>query len=498
MENKEVNPETLVDPVVEGSTEQTVIAQTADDEKVSSQSTNNEEQSSVESETETKSVETNVCLSVDGNQVELSPELLATVLGFLKKGIKTKMRTLISYQDAKNHIKLVFVKGNRNVYASQIEKLWKDISGKKEKKFYRSCVVVNAVKVLKNNPNIKLVDIYGNEITLATPGAENCWAVIDGQHRLMVCMEHPEADLDLELLDYDGDVMELIKLFNSTDLNWRLPDYYRSNVQTGKVSNNLAMKMEEVRAVISCSDKVAAEILTFKKDAIKKSDCISGKDNSGYTDEKGARGLGIAKAIRYKFGDNTVKVEFVDAICAAYDSLEDGKHSHLSDAMVGFLAEISDTMKNTIDSKIKSADFGVVKNTLIEGFKKYYETHKDDIEEHIKEVQQKIDEAMPKKADSDKKVDEELKDGFPGDILKQRFSKAIKAAEGKVKSLAKQETSCQNTITTLKGKSKPTEKDAERLSEAEAKLSEIQSCIVVAKANIEDLKIQLAAFDKAA
>ena len=460
------------------------------------ETTNNEEQTSVEPKAE-KADKPNVSLSVDGKQVELSPELLATVLSFLKCGVKTKMRTLISYQDAKNDIKLVFVKGNRNVYSSQIEKLWKDISSKPVKKFYRSCVVVNAKQVLENNPDNKLVDIYGNEITLETPGIENCWAVIDGQHRLMVCMEHPEADLDLELLDYDGDIMELIKLFNSTDLNWRLPDYYRSNVQTGKVSNNLSKKMEEVHALLKCSDKVAGYILTFKKDSIKKSDCILGKDNSGYTEAKGTRGLGIAKAIRYRFGDGLVKVEFIEAICAAYDSLEDGKLSGLTDSLIGFLAEMSDPMKNTIESKIKSADFGVVKNTMIEGFKKYYESHKVDIEEHIKEVQKKIDEAMPK-ADPAKKTDDELKDGFPGDILRQRLSKAIAATKKKVDSLTKQETSCQNTIDTIKGKSKPTEKETEKLSEAETRLSEIQSSIVVAKANIEDLKIQLAAFDKAA
>lgn len=492
-----VNEEPVAGTVNPAENEQNeVSSQPINEVTEETETTDNEDQTSVEPKSET-SDKPNVTLSVDGEQVELSPELLATVLGFLKIGVKTKMRTLISYQDAKRDIKLVYVKGNRNVYSSQIEKLWKDISGKKVKKFYRSCVVVNAKQVLENNRDIKLVDIYGNEITLETPDIENCWAVIDGQHRLMVCMEHPEADLDLELLDYDGDIMELIKLFNSTDLNWRLPDYYRSNVQTGKVSNNLAKKMEEVQAVIKCSDKVAAYLLTFKKDSIKKSDCILGKDNSGYTEAKGTRGLDIAKAIRYKFGEDTVKVEFIEAICAAYDSLEDGKHSGLTDSMIGYLADMSDSNKKTIVSKIKSSDFGMVKNTLTEGFKMYYERHKEDIEEHIKEVQKKIDEAMPK-VDPAKKTDEELKDGFPGDILKQRLSKAITATEKKVGALTKQETSCQNTIDTIKGKSKPTEKEAEKLSEAETRLSEIQSSIVVAKANIEDLKIQLAAFDKAA
>lgn len=461
--------------------------------------TNNEGQTSVEPEAETSSAETNVRISAENpDQVELSPELLATLLGFLKLGVKTKMRTLISFQDSKNDITLVYVKGNRNVYGSQIDKLWKDIKDLKVRRFSRSCVVVNAVQVLKNNPNIKLVDIYGNEITLATPGIENFWAVIDGQHRLMVCMEHPEVDLDLELMDYDGDIMELIKIFNSTDKNWGLPDYNQSNIATGKVKNDLAKKMVEVKAVINCSDKVAAYIPTFKKDAIKKSDCIKGEDNSGYTQEKGERGLGIAKAIRYKFGEMTVKVEFIDALVAAYNSLEDGKHSNLADSMIGCIAEMSDSMMKTLVSKIDSKDFGVVKSTLTEWFKKYQERHKDDIEEHIKEVQKRIDEAMPKKSDSDKKTEEELKDGFPGDILKQRLAKAIKATEDKVASLTKQETSCQNTIDALKGKSKPTEKDAEKLSEAETRLCEIQSSLVVANANIEELKIQQAAFDKAA
>ena len=85
-----------------------------------------------------------------------------------------------------------------------------------------------------------------------------------------------------------------------------------------------------------------------------------------------------------------------------------------------------------------------------------------------------------------------------GDILKQRLVKAIAATEKKVDSLTKQESSCQSTLGTLKGKSKLTDKESERLADTEARLSEIQSSLVVANANIEELKLQLAAFDKAA
>lgn len=482
-----------------------VSNQLADEVAEETETTNNEEQSSVEPKAKTAD-KPNIRLSVDGKQVELSPELLATILGFLKGGVKTKVRTLVSYQDSKNDLKLVFVKGNRNVYGAQIDKLWKDVSARPVKKFFRSCVVVNAKTILEHNQTIpeeekskrvQLVDIHGNEVTLATPGIENCWAVIDGQHRVIVCMLHPEVDLDLELMDYDGDIMDLIKLYNSTDLNWRLPDYYRSNVETGKVSNGLLKKMEEIKAVIKCSDKVASYLCTFKRDAFKKSECIKGEDNSGYTPEKGERGLRIAKALRYKFGEETIKVELVDAVASAYGSLEDGSHSGLADTMVGFLAELSESTKRTIVSKMSTADYGVVKNTLEEGFKKYYEAHKEDISEHIVEVEKVINKSIPA-PDSTKKAEEELKDGFPGDILKQRLAKTIKATEKKVESLTKQESSCLTSLGTLKGKKKLTDRESERLADTEARLSEIQSSLAVARANIEDLKIQLSSFDNAA
>lgn len=492
-----VNEEPVAGTVNPAENEMNEVSnQLTDEVTEETETTNNEDQTSVESETETTD-KPNVRLSVDGEQVELSPELLATLLGFLRCDVKTKMRALISFQDSKNDIKLVYVKGNRNVYVSQINKLWKDVKDMKIKKFFRSCVVVNAVQVLKNNPKIKLVDIYGTEITLETLGVEKCWAVIDGQHRLMVCLEHPEVDLDLELMDYDGDVMELIKIFNSTDKNWGITDYNKSNIATGKVKEDLAQKMAEIQSVITCSDKVAAYLPTFKKDAIKKSDCIKGEDNSCYTEEKGERGLGIAKAIRYKFGEMTIKVEFIDALIAAYNSLEDGKHSDLADLMIGCIAEMSDSMVKALVSKIDSKDFGMVKNTLTEEFKKYYDRHKDDVGDHIKEVQKKIDEAVPV-VEPSKKPQEDLKDGFPGDILKQRLSKAIEATEEKMKSLTKRESDFKKTIDTIKDKSKPTEKDADKLAETEAKLSEVQSSLVVVQANLDELKKQQAAFDKAA
>lgn len=469
---------------------------------------NNEGQTSVEPEAETKSAKSNVSISTENpDQVELTPELIAVVLGFLKLGIKTKMRTLISFQDAKNDIKLVFVKGNRNVYSGQIDKLWKDIANRPVKKFYRSCVVVNAKTILERNlaipeeeksRRVHLLDIYGNEVTLETPDIENCWAVIDGQHRLMVCIEHPEADLDLELLDdYQGDIMELIKIFNSIDRNWSLSDYNQSNIATGKISSEMMNMSAMIKSFLNCSDKVANFLLTFKKDAIRKSSSIKGIDDSGYSDTKGERGLNIARAIKYKFGDMVVKVQFVEAICKAYSQLEDGKTMGLGSLMVGFIAEISDSMKKTIVEKMKSTDYGTVANTFTEGFKKYVQVHKDDIEEHIKEIQAKIDAAVPM-PDLSIKSDTDLKDGFPGVVLGKRLGKSIEDVETKVTKLEEKEKSSLKVVNDLKAKTKLSDKEKAKLEDEEVKLNEIHGSLSVTRAYLEELKAKRDLFQKAA
>lgn len=490
--------------------ENEVSNQPAEEAAEETETNNNDGQTpSVEPNAEiSKSAETNVKISAENpEQVELSPELLATLLGFLKLGIKTKMRTLISYQDAKNHIKLVYIKGNRNVYSGQIDKLWKDIANRPVKKFYRSCVVVKATAILERNlaipeeeksKRIHLLDIYGNEVTLETPGIENCWAVIDGQHRLMVCLEHPEADLDLELLDdYKGDIMELIKIFNSIDRNWSLSDYNLSNIATGKISSAMMNKSAWIKSLLKCSEKVANYFLTFKKDAIRKSSSIKGIDDSGYSEAKGERGVNIARAIKYRFGDMTVKVQFIEAICKAYSQLEDGKTTGMASLMVGFIAEISDPMRKTIVDKMKSADYGIVANTFTTGFEKYVKLHKDDIEEHIKEIQGKIDAAVPM-PDLSMKSDTDLKDGFPGVVLGKRLGKSIEDVETKITKLEEKEKSLKKVVDELKAKTKLSDKEKAKLEDEEAKLNEIQSSLSVTKAYLEELKLKRDSFLKAA
>ena len=496
---------------VKDSEEVTVATAAAEEntnevETISTETTDNDDaQPSVDSNAEaTAPAEFNVSISEsDSEQVELSPELLATVRGFLKNGIRTKLRLLFSYQDAvKSGLKPAFVKGNRNVYSSQIDKLWKEIASKPVKKFSRSCVVLGAAAILKRNESlpeekkVKLYDLLGNELTLATPDIDKYYVVSDGQHRLAVCTEHPEADMDMELVDYDGDIMDLIKILNSTDRNWKTSDYNKSNIDTGKVDGALMKMGAVIKGTITCSEKVALYLATFKRDALTKVGCINGKDESGYTPAKGERGLNIAKAIRYKFGDEKIKIEFVDAIVKAYDAIEAGVSIPLASLMVGYIAEMSDGLKEAILSKINEAEYGTVNETVKKGFKEYENKQKGDITERIKEIQAKID-AVVKTPDLDS-LHDDLKEGFPGDVLRQRNENSITEISKKVVDLEEKESKLVDAINKLKGKENPSDAEQLKLQKAENTLNDVRKSLESANLTLNDLKKKREFFNKVA
>lgn len=492
--------------------EEVTVATAAAEEKANEVETasaetpnNDDEQPSVDPNTETTApTEFNVSISEsDSEQVKLSPELFSTVLGFLKAGIRTKLRVLFSYQDAvKSGLKPAFVKGNRNVYSSQIDKLWKEIASQPVKKFSRSCVVLSAAAVLKRNESqpeekrVKLYDLFSNELTFATPDIDKYMLIVDGQHRFMVCTEHPEADLDMELVDYDGNIMDLIKILNSTDRNWKTSDYNKSNIDTGKVDGALMKMGDVIKGTITCSEKVALYLATFKRDALTKAGCINGKDESGYTPAKGERGLNIAKAIRYKFGDEKIKIEFVDAIVKAYDAIEAGVSIPLGSLMVGYIAEMSDSLKEAILSKINEAEYGTVNETVKKGFKEYENKQKGDITERIKEIQAKID-AVVKTPDLDS-LHDDLKEGFPGDVLRQRNENSITETSKKVVDLEEKESKLVDAINKLKGKENPTDADVLKLQKAENTLNDVSKSLESAKASLQELKNKREKYNPAA
>ena len=439
----------------------------------------------------------------DAETVEnlLTPELLATALGLIKSGVKVKTRIIVSYLETKGEIKPVFIKGNRKIYPAQVNRLWKDIENRPVKKFTRPCVVICAKTVLENNPGIKLFDLYGKEVALGTPGIEKMYAVVDGQNRLFAVLAHPEADLDLELLDFDGDVLELIKIFNTNTKNWGINDFLDSNIEVGKVGSGLRAKMTEIQNVIKASDKVAAFLATFKKDAIKKSDVIKGEDHSGYDENKGERGLRLATALSYQFGyESPIKVEFVEAIIGVYDALKDMEKGLFTDTMVGCIAEMDNTTKTSIDESMKAKDFGKVGKTISETYKTYANLHGTGLSAHVKKLWTKV----KKKVETSITTNPVKSKGgsdcnfTPSEIYQEQLKTRLFLLQSGRASNIQSKSDLEAELKTKEAKSTKTTQVRARIEKLKKEIGDLQTLIDLDDISISELNDQLDSFSKTA
>lgn len=369
------------------------------------------------------------------NQEEPKSGAFSTLQSFLTGKIPYKKRYLFSYREAVQHgLKVAFLIGNREIYVNQMDKLYNELNQNSYKRFSNPAIVVPLEKALKNG--LRATDINGKEITLDTPDLWLYVGVPDGQHRLMVCFEHPEIDMDLELIDYDGDLMSFIKILNSMDKNWNNEDRKKSNLATGKSTNKLYTESENIQRKFGVSPKYAEYILTFKRDATKKKDLIAGKDSIPYNEENGRRGYQLFMAIAYKFGDdkNIKKVEFIDSIVYAHSQNGDSNNQTFTRDMKCFITRMGDSIRNEIISQLKNKNYGTLNSLFLTGFQKFCSLHKEDMESIEKESDVKIAESMTQKetaAKNDKiKI---LKKGTPVEILANRKNVAAQNALAKTK-----------------------------------------------------------------
>ncbi|WP_291588109.1 hypothetical protein [Bacteroides sp.] len=370
------------------------------------------------------------------NQEKIKSKTLVTLLSFLVRKMLYKVHYLFSYREAIKHgLKIAFLIGNREVYSSQIDKLYNEISSSSDKKFSNPVIVVSLERALKSG--LRAVDADGKEITLDTPDLWLYVAILDGQHRLMVCLEHLDVDLDLELIDYDGNLMSFIQILNSMDKNWNNEDRKKSNLATGKSTNQLYIESEIIQREFGVSPKYAEYLLTFKRDATKKKDLIAGKDSTPYNEENGRRGYQLYMAIAYKFGDekNVKRVEFVDAIVHAHNQNGDSNNKTFTRDMKCFVTMMDDTTRNKIITRLANKNYGELKSTLFSDFQKFCSSHKDDMEDLEKEQDMKISEWKSQKETVAAKNDiiKTLKKGTPNEILANRKKVATQNALKKTK-----------------------------------------------------------------
>ena len=348
-------------------------------------------------------------------------------------GITSKERQVFSFKEAKEKgLKLAFITGNRNVYVQQINKLYKSVKG--NNKFSNNTICVLAKEILEKYEDIKLYDREDKPIHLTSPDIDSHVVVLDGQHRLMVCILHPEeVDVDIELIECDENPLEKIKILNSFDKNWNNNDLKHHNQNTGKSTTKLYEEAQKIVDEFNVSTKYAEFILTFDEDASKKKDLLAGLDNMSYDEGTDQRGKSILYATMFQFNEakEMKKVQWIKAILAAYKATSDSEKGMFGKEMKNFLCSLDESMCNNIKELLRIQNYGELNKTIVDEFKKFRKNFKEIIDELDIENEEKINnhfKAIKEKAQEkgDIKV---LKYGLPSDIIRNREEIAKKKAE---------------------------------------------------------------------
>ena len=288
------------------------------------------------------------------------PSFVTTLITLVGDKLPRRFKYVIMYNEAKKAgLKVVFLKGNREIYNAQLEALWK--SAKDQKCFSNDCYVVPL------RP-----DLDGNQVTLDSPEVDMCLVVYDGQHRITVCELHPdEIDVQLELNDFDGvNPLETIKMMNSFSKNWSGTDLRVSNVGAGITANQLYEESEKLQDLYGITPKLAEYVLTFQREATKKKDLVEGKDTTIYVTEHGNRGRGIFNAAMTNFNGakEVKKIEFFDAVVYTYDNVKDSDKPSFARNMKLFLGTLSESECEKVKKLITDKDFGKLMSELNKGY----------------------------------------------------------------------------------------------------------------------------------
>ena len=380
---------------------------------------------------------------------------VATLLTLAGNKLPKIIRYAVMYSAAKKvGIRMVFLKGNREVYNSQLNTLWK--SAKDKKVFAEGCYVVPLHPIMEKFPDIEAYDLDGNRVTPDSPNVDMCLAVYDGQHRIAVCELHPgEIDVMLELHDFDGsNPLETIKQMNSFSKNWSGTDLRTSNVGAGISTNKLYEESENLQELHGITSKLAEYILTFKREATMKKDLVSGKDTTAFVAEHGNRGLGIINATmtNFKSAKEVKKIEFMDAVVYTYDNVKDAEKGSFARNMKLYLGTMSETEREKVKKFITDKDFGKLKEYIQKGYNTFCAAGhtEEDLTQMEEETDKIIDSYIDnlKKSNQEKAAKKPLKSGRVHEVIqhsleveaaseKERLAKAEEDAEKAAKKAKK-------------------------------------------------------------
>lgn len=365
------------------------------------------------------------------------PSYVETLLSFVGDMPK-KIKYAVKYSEAKKAgLKAVFLKGNREIYNTQLEALWKSAKGQKH--FSNGSYVVPLRPILEKFPGIEVYDLDGNQVTLDSPDADMCLVVYDGQHRIAVCELHPgEIDVLLELNEFDGvNPLDTIKKMNSLSKNWSGTDLRVSNVGAGISTNKLYEESENLQDRYGITSKLAEYVLTFQREATKKKDLVEGKDTTIYVDEHGNRGRGIFNAAMTSFNGakEVKKIEFFDAVVSTYVSVKDAEKPTFARNMKLFMGTMAEPMREKVKKLITDKDYGTLKSEINKGYTDFCSA--GHTEETLLQIEADVDKAITdyvtdlQKKNQEKAARKPLKSGSVHEVIQHNRTVETKIANEK-------------------------------------------------------------------
>lgn len=303
--------------------------------------------------------------------VDLISECTHSFLAALGDKLPKKVRYSIDYLEAKKKgIRVAFFKYNREVNYSHIKELYRDV--KDSKRFSLGCYVVPLQPILEKYPDLEVLDLKGNSVTLESMDIDLYLAVYDGQHRITVCELYPgEVDVELEIFDFDGvKPLDSIKKMNSYSRNWNSTDLRSSNVNANLTANKLYEKAANLQTLYGLTPKASEYVLTFNREATKKKDLITGRDTTTYDEEKGKRGKGIIDAaMMVSKGDKDFKkIQFIDGIVYVYNETPDKDKGNFALYMKLYIGTLVESKIAELKSSISNKNYGDLNDLLSEGY----------------------------------------------------------------------------------------------------------------------------------
>lgn len=347
----------------------------------------NNRRSSVDDSTEDKLVDMKAIqaslsdvMRMDAHDV-LEPGHLRELASAINAGYTPLLKVLLKFSDLKKAgFELVFDKQNRNIYKSQVEALYKDVKGRSSHCFSEPGKVVPAAVLLKEGKI--LTDCEGNPITSETPDLDKYLVVLDSQHRVMVCMLHPEIDLYLEFVDLAGVTSnEYYVVLNNFRKNHTGSDAFHTIMEANPTKTDLLAEMAKFKAAFGVTDKYAEAALTGEVDKYKKSELRefqSGKTKvdsqfslDPYKAEVAWDMLDVVK-VKYSFDTDLLKrfkrYQFPMTVWDLYRGLSNEKQKEFKENICCFLA-FSDKLKSVM-SKVGDSTFN---STLTKAYNTYQE-----------------------------------------------------------------------------------------------------------------------------